>query len=148
MKPLRHPDQLTAMQRQIALEQQAQQQRQAAHEALLASMPPDLAASYQVGLGLEEVRKALLAGMFPTMSHGHVAELREFMHAHVLHYDGLICAHPRFAEFFPAAAAKLEAGKLQAEALDVPPVLLVGPDGAPLDLEPAPGIIHLEHEPS
>lgn len=133
-----------AINRQLALEKQAAEQRQAMHEQRLAAMPEDLRGLYMVGLGFDAVRNALKVGMFPTLTHQHVAELRDFMHQHVLQCDEQIVAHPRFAEFFPAAAAKAEAMKAQRETLEAPAPVLVGPDGAPLELEPAPAILHLE----
>lgn len=136
-----------AINRQIAMEREAQAAKQAKHDQLCASMPDDLRELYQLGLGFDAVRRALLEGMFPTIPHAAVGELREFMHRHVLHVDRAIVEHERFAEFFPEQAAKAEAlaaaNAAQGAAVSGPAVTLVGPDGAPLDLAPAPGIIHV-----
>lgn len=142
------PRKANAINRQIAMEREAAAQRQAAHEKFLASMPDDLRGLYMVGLGFDAVRNALQVGMFPTLPHQHISELRDFMRQHVVQCDLEIQQHPRFAEFFPEAAAKRDAKAAEREALEQPAVQLVGPDGAPLDMAAAPGILHLEVEPS
>lgn len=141
--------QAAAINKQIALEKEAAEKRQTAHEALLASMPEDLRGLYQVGLGFDFIAGLLKRGMFPNDSHQSVREAHEFLHRHVVECDHEICAHPRFAEFFPEQAAKAEARRLAMEAEESAPPdgpVLVGPDGAPLDLSPAPNIVHVEEQ--
>lgn len=140
----RDPRQANAINRQLALERQAQEQRQAAHEALLASMPDDLRQTYGNGLFFEQVWNLLKRGMFPNDTHQLVHDCVDGMKAACMDVDFAIQAHPRFAEFFPEQAAKLEARKLQADIASAPAPTILGPDGAPLELEPAPGILHLE----
>jgi len=141
---LRDPRQAAAILRQRELEQQAAAKRQAEHNALLARMPDDLREMYQVGLGVDFVCGLLKRGMFPNDTHDSVHEGIAFMTKHVHALDQTICAHPRFAEFFPEQAAKLAARNAAREALEKPAPQLVGPDGAPLDLAAAPGIIHVD----
>lgn len=131
-RPLRSPEQVAAFAKQAELEQQARQLR-AEREALLRErLPEDLREIYQRGRGAEFIFGLLKRGQFPADTHQDVHAAIMFMAEFIVDMDNQVTAHPRFAEFWPEAAAR-KAEREQQDA--VAPPQLLGPDGKPVSLE-------------
>lgn len=120
---------MAAFAKQAELEAKARQEHAEREAALRERLPEDLREIYQRGRGAEFIFGLLKRGQFPNDSHQDVHAAIMFMAEFMVDMDQQIAAHPRFAEFFPEAAARKRAKEQQ----EAKPPQLLGPDGVPLE---------------